>query len=50
MLDCAFTDFVTLVVTVDPIGAVPLFLGVAGQRPSGEIARLANQSVLMAAC
>jgi multiple antibiotic resistance protein len=49
MLDCAFTDFVTLFVTIDPLGTVPLFLGVAGQRPSREIAKLANQSVLVAA-
>jgi multiple antibiotic resistance protein len=48
MLDNAFTDFVTLMVTVDPIGTVPLFLGVAGQRPPREITRLANQSVLVA--
>ena len=48
MLDCAFTDLVTLMVTVDPIGTVPLFLGVAGQRPPREMAKLANQSVLVA--
>jgi multiple antibiotic resistance protein len=48
MLDCAFTDFVTLFVTVDPLGTVPLFLGIVGQRPSREIASLANQSVLVA--
>ena len=48
MLDCALTDFVTLVVTVDPIGTVPIFLAVAGERTPREMARLANHSVLVA--
>jgi multiple antibiotic resistance protein len=48
MLDNAYTDLITLIVTIDPVGTVPLFLGVAGRRPSQEIAKLANQSVLVA--
>lgn len=48
MLDNALTDLVALAVMIDPIGNVPVFLGITGQRPAGEISRLANQSVLVA--
>lgn len=48
MLDNAFTDFVTLMVMIDPIGNIPVFLGIAGKRPAGEVSRLTNLSVLVA--
>jgi multiple antibiotic resistance protein len=49
MLDNAFTDFVTLWVTVDPIGTVPLFLSVADASSPRELRRTATQGVLVAA-
>lgn len=38
--------FVTLLVIIDPPGAVPIFLGLVGNRPPKERARLALQATL----
>ena len=42
-------QFVTLCVTVDPIGNVPLFLALAGARSTGELRRMATRAILVAA-
>lgn len=43
-----FQQFITLCVTIDPIGNVPLFLALAGTRPTAELRRLATRAVLLA--
>jgi len=43
------TDFVTLLAVVDPIGTVPLFLGIVGARPLRELNRIANRAISIAA-
>lgn len=41
-------QFVTLSVTIDPIGNVPLFLALAGTRPTAELRRMATRAVITA--
>jgi multiple antibiotic resistance protein len=41
-------QFVTLSVTIDPIGNVPLFLALAGTRPTAELRRMATRAVVAA--
>jgi small neutral amino acid transporter SnatA (MarC family) len=45
-----FHDLVTLIVVVNPIGLVPLFIGVAGQESAPRRKQIALQAVLIAAC
>jgi multiple antibiotic resistance protein len=45
-----FHDLVTLIVVVNPIGLVPLFIGVAGQESAARRKQIALQAVLIAAC
>jgi multiple antibiotic resistance protein len=40
--------FVTLTVIMDPLGTVPIFLGLTGGRPLAARRRLAGQAVLVA--
>jgi multiple antibiotic resistance protein len=47
-MDIAFKSFLTLFVTLDPIGLAPLFLALAGSRPADERKRIAAKSVLVA--
>jgi multiple antibiotic resistance protein len=48
MVDNALSDFITLWVTIDPIGTVPIFLAVAGRSQRHEMGRIARQSVFVA--
>lgn len=41
-------QFVTLSVTIDPIGNVPLFMALAGTRPTAELRRMATRAVIAA--
>lgn len=45
----ALKSFVTLFVVIDPVGLVPVFLSLAGSRPSGEQQRIARKAVLVSA-
>ena len=45
-----FHDLVALIVVVNPIGLVPLFIGVAGQENAPRRKQIALQAVLVAAC
>ena len=49
MVDNAVSDFVMLWVAIDPLGTVPIFLSVVGQRPRNELGAIANRAVLTAA-
>lgn len=48
MIDSALSDFVTLFVTVDPIGTVPVFLVVTGGLAPNDGRRVASRAVLVA--
>jgi multiple antibiotic resistance protein len=49
MVDNAVSDFVMLWVAIDPLGTVPIFLSVVGDRPRAELGGIANRAVLTAA-
>jgi multiple antibiotic resistance protein len=44
----AFKAFLTLFVTIDPIGMAPLFMALAGSRTSDERSHIARKAVLVA--
>jgi len=48
MLEFAAQAFLTLFVLIDPIGLIPLFLGIVGSRPYSEQKRIALKSTLVA--
>lgn len=48
MESLALKAFLTLFVVMDPIGLVPVFLALAGDRPLGEQCRIARKAVLVA--
>lgn len=48
MLEFAAQAFLTLFVLIDPIGLIPLFLGIVGSRPYEEQKRIALKSTLVA--
>lgn len=49
MLDKLFHDIVTLFVVINPIGAVPLFVAVAGRESTASRRRIAGQAIVIAA-
>ncbi len=49
MLDKLFHDIVTLFVVINPIGAVPLFVAVAGRESMAARRRIAGQAIVIAA-
>lgn len=48
MLELFLKSFLTLFVVVDPVGLVPVFLALAGDRPPGKQAQIARKAVLVA--
>ncbi len=48
MVDNPLSDFVTLFVTIDPVGTVPIFLAVCAGTQPRESRRMAMQAVLIA--
>ena len=49
MLEFFLKSFLTLFVVMDPVGLVPVFLALAGERSPQEQARIARKAVLVAA-
>ncbi|MFN4070391.1 MAG: MarC family protein [Thermus caldifontis] len=48
MLELFLKSFLTLFVVVDPVGLVPVFLALAGDRPPRKQAQIARKAVLVA--
>ena len=48
MSELALRSFLTLFVVIDPVGVVPVFMGLVGQRPRAAQARVARKAVLVA--
>lgn len=48
MFELALRSFLTLFVVIDPVGVVPVFMGLAGPRPPAAQARIAGKAVLVA--
>ena len=48
MIEFGFKSFLTLLVVIDPIGLVPVFLALAGSKPSHVQHRIAGKAVLVA--
>ena len=48
MLDLAVRTFLTMFVILDPIGVVPMFMALAGEREAAERRRIAVRAVLVA--
>lgn len=48
MLELFLKSFLTLFVVVDPVGLVPVFLALAGDRPQRKQAQIARKAVLVA--
>jgi multiple antibiotic resistance protein len=46
--ELALRSFLTLFVVIDPIGVVPVFMGLAGHRPPAAQARVARKAVVVA--
>jgi multiple antibiotic resistance protein len=48
VLDLAVRTFLTMFVILDPIGVVPMFMALAGERDAAERGRIARRAVLVA--